>query len=97
MTHLLANAILVTLGLFSLVSIPPIQRKLGRRAVVAKSRSFAACVVALWVFSIHETSAEHGWLYAVVFSCIPLIAGTAVHYRMARRRYQHQPELNPRD
>lgn len=97
MTYLLANAIFVTLSLFTLVSIPQIQRKLGRRAVVAKSRSFAACVVALWAFSIHETSAEHGWLYAALFSCIPLIAGAAVHYRMARRSHQHQPELNTRD
>lgn len=83
MTHILATTMLLILACVTVSFLPSVSRRLKGAAGRVQRGSFAVLVGVFWVFSLHETIKETGFVYGVLFSLIPLAAGAVVLSRMA--------------
>ncbi|HBO2935238.1 TPA: hypothetical protein L4R50_000234 [Pseudomonas aeruginosa] len=79
MTEILTSAAVILCALLALSFTKPISWLPGK-ARTYQQAILRLLVGVLFVFSLHETSRETGLIYGVLFSLIPLFAGTVVIY-----------------
>ena len=86
MTETLINLTIIVAALYGVSYTPWINRRLGRQLATTRHLLFKVMIGLLYVFSLHETINEDGFLYGVTFSLITLVAGAFVLNSMRSRQ-----------